>query len=278
MRMTRHVVLMTIASLPLIYGAERADALPLAPHRAVYDLGLSAVSDTSDIESLTGRWVFDFKGSACEGYSAESRLVMRFETAMGPRLIDRRVSSFEAGDGSSLKFESQSYTDQELEEEVEGTARREQDGTVVDYSKPESAEVRFGAAVFPTSQVFEVLENARAGVHFYESAVFDGTQLVDDATTVSVVIGKPRPLKSSDAQQEVLGDLAGQPFLPVTMAYFEPSAEREGEHVSDYDVSFKMHESGVQTDLVIRYDEYSMSANLVELSLGDVDQDCTQGK
>lgn len=278
MRMTRHVVLMTIASLPLIYGAERADALPLAPHRAVYDLGLSAVSDTSDIESLTGRWVFDFKGSACDGYSAESRLVMRFETAMGPRLIDRRVSSFEAGDGSSLKFESQSYTDQELEEEVEGTARREQDGTVVDYSKPESAEVRFGAAVFPTSQVFEVLKNARAGVHFYESAVFDGTQLVDDATTVSVVIGKPRPLKSSDAQQEVLGRLAGQPFLPVTMAYFEPSAEREGEHVSDYDVSFKMHESGVQTDLVIRYDEYSMSANLVELSLGDVDQDCTQGK
>src|SRR5690606_41665252 len=138
----------TMASLPLMYGSERAAPLPLAPHRAGYDLGLSAVSDTSEIESLTGRWVFDFKGSACEGYSAESRLVMRFETAMGPRLIDRRVTSFEAGDGSSLKFESQSYTDQELEEEVEGTARREQDATIVDYSKPESAEVMFGAAVF----------------------------------------------------------------------------------------------------------------------------------
>src|SRR5690606_30607493 len=106
MRMTRHVVLMTIASLPLIYGAERADALPLVPHRAVYDLGLSAVTATSVIESLTGRWVFDFKGSACDGYTAESRFVLRCVTAMGPRLIDGRVTSFEAGGGSSLKYES----------------------------------------------------------------------------------------------------------------------------------------------------------------------------
>lgn len=276
MRMTRHVLFIALISLPSLYGAERAEARPLVPHRAVYDLNLSAVSDTSDIESLTGRWVFDFKGSACEGYTAESRLVMRFETVDGPRLLDRRVTSFEAADGNTLKFESQSYADQELEEEVEGTAHRDAEGITVEYGKPDQAEVKFGPAVFPTAQVFEVLKKAKAGVRFYESHVFDGTEMVDDATAVSVVLGKPKPLKGPAGKLDVLGPLADDDFLPVTMAYFEPGAAREGEHVSDYDVSFKMHESGVQSDLVIRYEEYSMAANLVELSLRDRDAACTK--
>lgn len=276
MGMTRHVVFITLLSLSPLYGVERAEAGPLVPHRAVYNLNLSTVSDTSDIEALTGRWVFDFKGSACEGYEAESRLVMRFETSTGPRLLDRRVTSFEAADGTTLKFKSQSYADQELEEEVEGTAHRHADGITIEYAKPEQAEVKFGSAIFPTAQVFEMLEKAKAGVRFYESSVFDGTELTDDATAVSVVIGKPEPLKGIADRRNILGELANDNFMPVTMAYFDPDTEREGEHVSDYDVSFKMHENGVQSDLVIRYDEYSMAADLVELSLRKADAACKQ--
>src|SRR5690606_12467420 len=129
------------------------------------------------------------------------------ETVDGPRLLDRRVTSFEAADGSTLKFESQSYADQELEEEVEGTAHRNAEGITVEYDKPDQVEVMFGSAVFPTAQVFEVLEKAKAGVRFYESQVFDGTEMVDDATAVSVVLGKPNPLKGSDAKLDVLGPL-----------------------------------------------------------------------
>jgi len=60
------------------------------------------------------------------------------------------------------------------------------------------------------------------------------------------------------------------------MAYFEPDTDQEGERVSDYDVTFQMHETGVQTNIVIRYEEYSMAASLVEFTKNDVDQDCTK--
>jgi len=276
MRVTRHSLLAATLSVVTLCGAVRAEALTLLPHRAVYDVSLASVSDTSDIEGLSGRWVFDFSGSACQGYTAESRLVMKFETSEGPRLLDRRVQSFETADGQSFKFKSQSYSDQELEEEVEGSAERAADGIQVAYTKPEKAEMTFGpGAMFPSGQVFEILENAREGLRFYESSVFDGTEFVDDATTVSVVIGKAKPLKAAETRT-LLGDIGEDNFLPVTMAYFEPDTDQEGERVSDYDVTFQMHETGVQTNIVIRYEEYSMAASLVEFTKNDVDQDCTK--
>lgn len=274
MRMTRRTLLAATATLVPLYGAVRAEAVPLLPHRAIYDVSLASVGDASDIESLTGRWVFDFSGSACKGYTAESRLVMKFETSEGPRLLDRRVSSFEAADGKTFRFRSLSYADQQLEEEVEGTAEKTSDGIRVTYTKPESVDVTFTApAVFPSAQVFEILGKAREGVRFYESAVFDGTEMADDATMVSVVVGRPKPLQHADVRA-LLGDIGDDDFLPVTMGYFEPESDQEGERVSDYDVTFNMHETGVQTDILIRYDEYSMAANLVEFSRNDVDKDC----
>lgn len=275
MRMVRHGFGLVLLGVSALYGAERAAAAPLLPHRAVYDLKLVSVSDTSDIGALSGRWVFDFSGNACEGYTAESRLVMRFETADGSRLIDRRVSTFETGDGRSFKFKSESYADDELEQEVEGSATLGGDGVTVQYTKPEKVEVEFGAAKFPTSQVIEMMDKVREGKRFYESAVFDGTEMVDDAVLVSVVVGRPKEL--TGPARKVLGDLGKEKFLPVTMAYFEPGSEQEGEHISDYDVSFRMHENGVQTDIVIRYPDYSMAADLIEFSPGKIDTSCTKG-
>lgn len=279
MYVTRYVVFVATISLAPLYGVLKADAVPLASHRAVYELSASAVSDTSEIESLSGRWVFEFKAPACEAYTAESRLVMRFETTQGPRLIDRRTTSLESADGSSLTFKSQSFTDEELSEDVEGSAQRNESGVTVKYSKPEPSEATFGLALFPTMQIVQLLEKARAGIHFYETAIFDGTELIDDITNVSVVVGKAKPLKN--AEKSVLGKLSDDAFLPVTMAYFEPVTDQTGEHVSDYDVSFKMHENGVQSDVVIRYEDYTMSAKLVELTLnnagGDLPVDCAKG-
>lgn len=49
-----------LAFLPAmgIAAAGTAEARTLLPHRAVYDLALAEAEDTSDIDQLTGRWVF----------------------------------------------------------------------------------------------------------------------------------------------------------------------------------------------------------------------------
>ncbi|MFC6489016.1 cell envelope integrity EipB family protein [Nitratireductor sp. GCM10026969] len=250
-----------------------AAAQTLLPHRAVYDLALSEASDESDIDAMNGRWVFEFAGSECEGYTLKSRIVMRFDMADGPRLIDQRVTSFEDPKGETFRFVTKSFVDENLESEVAGTARREEDGTVIAYDEPEETERRFAPVLFPTGQLRELLDKARAGENFYESAIFDGTEFAEQPVMISVVVGRPKPVESDDPERKVLGDLAEDTFMPVTAAYFDGSA-KDGEEISDYNVSFKLHESGVQRDMLIRYPDYSMTAKLVNLDLQAEQEAC----
>jgi len=265
MRLSRSAFLI----VPLLFSmgvAGAAEGRTLTPHRAVYDLALLEANDDSDIGGLTGRWVFEFSGSACEGYTLKSRIVMRFEMPDGPNLVDQQVTSFEDAEGKTLRFVTKSFVDEELENEVRGTARLKDGSTVVEYEQPERTEKKFAPTLFPTAQLRELLGKAEAGERFYQSAIFDGTEFADKAVLVSVVVGDPKPVSDDDPEKKVLGDLAKDDFRPVTAAYFD-GEEAEGEETSDYNVSFKLHEGGVQRDMVIRYADYSMTAKLVDLSV-----------
>lgn len=263
-----------LAFLPaMLAAAGVAEARTLLPHRAVYDLALAEAEDTSDIDQLTGRWVFEFSGSACQGYTLKSRIVMRFDMSGTSRVIDQRVTSFEDGAGETFRFVTKSFIDQELDSEVAGTARTGPSGTVVEYDKPERVERSFAPALFPTAQLRELLDKAEAGERFYETAVFDGTEFTDEAVYVSVVVGAPQPVGQNDPERKVLDKLTDVRFRPVTAAYFD-GEETDGEETSDYNVSFKLHESGIQRDMLIRYAEYSMTAKLTDLAIFETDESC----
>ncbi|TKB28715.1 MAG: DUF1849 family protein, partial [Mesorhizobium sp.] len=79
MRATRlafNAVLLTAAS-----WAAPAFAVPaLQAHRAVYDISLDKASDRSGITGITGRMVYEFNGSPCEGYTVKFRLVTQIVT------------------------------------------------------------------------------------------------------------------------------------------------------------------------------------------------------
>ncbi|WP_173932167.1 cell envelope integrity EipB family protein [Chelativorans sp. Marseille-P2723] len=267
--------LFAIIPLLSLTASAAADARTLLPHRAVYDLALADTNDESDIQQLTGRWVFEFSGTSCEGYTLQSRIVMRFEMTEGTSVIDQRVMSFEDAEGDTFRFVTRSFIDQELENEVRGTARREPSGTLIEYQRPERKKVSLAPVLFPTAQLRELLDKAEAGERFYESAIFDGTEYAEAPVLVSVVVGQPAPVAESDPEKAVLGALASAEFRPVTAAYFDGKEAGEGEETSDYNVSFKLHESGIQRDMVIRYRDYSMTARLTNLALFEPDEECS---
>lgn len=271
-----HMLRFAIFFLVPVLGATvagGADAQVLQPHRAVYDLALAEANDDSDVEGLSGRWVFEFSGSACQGYTLTSRIVMRFDMTEGSRMVDQRVTNFESGDGETFRFDTRSYIDEVLESEVKGTAQQAASGTLVQYEKPEAVERSFGPTLFPTAQLRELQENAEAGEHFYQSSIFDGTEFTDHAVMVSVVVGKPKPVREGDPERAVLGVLADDDFRPVTVAYFDGEGA-DGEETSDYNVSFKLHDNGIQRDMMIRYEDYSMTGKLIDLSLFGTEEEC----
>ena len=114
----------------------------LAPHRAVYDLALDKASDRSGITGITGRMVYEFNGSACEGYTVTFRFVTRIDTGDTTRLTDQQTTTFEDAEGKTFSFVTKSFVDQNLDKEIKGTATRTATGVKVEIDKPEQTEHR----------------------------------------------------------------------------------------------------------------------------------------
>ena len=127
MTSTPHRAALAVAAL--LVAATPAAAFPLAPHRAVYDLGLAAGASAGEgggQSAMQGHMVFEFTGDACEGYTVNFRFVVETtDVDFRTTVTDLRTSSFEGGDGDRFQFLSQTYTNQVLTSEVKGTASRD---------------------------------------------------------------------------------------------------------------------------------------------------------
>src|SRR5262252_436636 len=67
----------------------------LAPHRAIYDLKLAKTRGSRGIEGVRGRILYDFSGSACDGYQLQFRQVSELDSGEGkPALSDLRSSTW----------------------------------------------------------------------------------------------------------------------------------------------------------------------------------------
>lgn len=254
-----------------------AQAGTLIPHRAVYDLALDEASDRSGITGISGRMVYEFNGSACDGYTVTFRFVTRIDTAEVSRVTDQQTTTYE--DGESFSFVTRSFIDEALQKELKGTARASPQstppGTVVSIEKPEAQEMRLASTQFPTQHLLELLAKAEKGESFYETSLFDGSDDADKVMTTTVIIGKEAPPRANDPELGAIEPLAQDPFWPVDIAYFDMSGT-DGEELPIYRISFKLHENGVTRDLVMDYGDFSMTGRLVDLALFDAPEACAE--
>ena len=137
----------------------------LAPHRAVYDLALDKASDQSGITGITGRMVYEFNGSACEGYTVTFRFVTRINTGDTTRLTDQQTTTFEDAEGKTFSFVTKSFVDQNLDKEIKGTATRDGAGVKVELEKPEQQSIDLTTTQFPTQHLVDLLEQGRRRRH-----------------------------------------------------------------------------------------------------------------
>lgn len=245
----------------------------LMPHRAVYDLSLDHASDRSGITALAGRMVYEFNGSACEGYTVKFRFVTQINTNEMSRMTDQQTTTFEDAEGKTFSFVTKSFIDQNLDREVKGTAVREAAGLKVDLDKPEKNSIELARTQFPTQHLAELIDKAEKGESFYETSLFDGSEDADKVMTTTVVIGKKGQPGGDDPEGKALADLASQSYWPVDIAYFDLKDEA-GEEMPEYRISFKLHENGLTRDLVMDYGDFSMKGKLVNLAVFDPPAAC----
>ena len=259
------IVSVVLASAAVFVSLPAVAAQLLAPHRAVYDLALDRASDQSGITGITGRMVYEFNGSACEGYTVTFRFVTRINTGDTTRLTDQQTTTFEDAEGKTFSFVTKSYVDQSLDKETKGTATKDGAGVKVKLEKPEQQSIDLATTQFPTQHLVDLLDKADLGDTFYETSLYDGSEDADRAMTTTVIIGKEAQANDSDP----LATLQKDKFWPVDIAYFDES-KNGGEEIPEYRISFKLHKNGVTRDLLMDYGEFSMIGKLVNLKLFDV--------
>ena len=250
--------------------AAPAFAVPiLQAHRAVYDLSLDKASDRSGITGITGRMVYEFNGSPCDGYTVNFRFVTQIATGDSSRVSDQQTTTYEDAKGKTFSFVTKSFIDQALDKEVKGTATRKDKGVEVDLDKPEKKIIQLAPTQFPTQHLEELIGKAEKGEHFYETNLFDGSEDADRVMTTSIVVGKKAEVDKNDPELPALAKLGKDKYWPVDIAYFDLSQKESGEEVPQYRISFKLHENGLTRDLTMDYGEFSMTGKLVNLALFD---------
>lgn len=251
-----------------------AARLQLQPHRAIYDFTLGTVRADKSVSGLSGRMVYEFTGSSCEGYSQSMRFVTRTTTASGETSVtDQRSTTWEDDTGMRYKFQSSQYRDQKLVEQAAGTAQRgegDQD-TRVDLTHPEPRRTAIGgAAMFPVQHSIKMIEAARRGQTQFTADFFDGSEGGEKTYVVAARIGKAVPGGFNKSLPRVgsTDKLDGVTAWPVVLSYYEQGSEAK-DAVPIYEMSFLFFANGVTRRLVIDNGDYTMKGELSELSLID---------
>jgi hypothetical protein len=97
----------------------------LAPHRAFYDLKLQTSDGTRMVAAVRGRIMYDFSGSACQGYALKFRQISDLQSAEGDDLLsDLSSTSWEDGAAKSYRFNSETKLNTKTSDRVDGHADR----------------------------------------------------------------------------------------------------------------------------------------------------------
>lgn len=259
--------LASAAFAPAWAGVEGAAGL--LPHRAVYDLELKDTSDRSGIEGMSGRMVYEFTGSACTGFTTNFRFVTRINTGEDTRLTDQQTKTFEDTDKGEFRFETKSFTDEQMDKEIVGEAREDNSKVKVAISRPDPRQLELVSSAFPTEHMLEVIKNAREGKRFFETRIFDGSENGDQSMITNTVIGpqqKPNGAAAVDDASKA-GEFAGAAYWPVTIAYFNEGGS--GDTPPVYSMSFKLYENGITRDLTMDYGDFVLSGSLSKLEVLD---------
>jgi hypothetical protein len=245
----------------------------LAPHIAIYDLKLTSSRGKRSLESVRGRIVYDFSGSACDGYALNFRQVTELDSGEGKvALSDLRTATWEEGDGNSFRFQSQNFMDEQRISEVDGKADRAKEDVAIKLSKPEDKKFNAGKVVFPTEHMRLLIDAARAGKTLLEVAVYDGSESGEKIYQSLSVIGRriPPDAKPEDAAAGK-DELAGLARWPVTISYFDKAAKKSDDEPSEqtpiYAITFEMYENGISRSLKLDYGDFVIDGKMSSLEL-----------
>ena len=271
--------LLLLATLAAAGGTHAQSVLPLASHRAAYEISLvdsyeARTPDSQTPVSAAGLIAYEFTGSACEGYASSFRQLTQLQRSEGdPLSSDIRAITFEDGDAKSLRFQIDSDSDGSSGTPIVGSARRaDGGGTTVALSKPAAETLDLGKDIlFPTEHIERIIAKAKQSGGTLQARVYDGSDTGKKVFETLTVIGKEASTPTPETDfAGVLGKLRR---WPVTVSYFDEAAK---DAPPEYILSFDLYENGVSGSLKLDYGSFALTGKLRKLEMLPMKSACAK--
>ena len=256
-------------------AAYAAAGAPFMAHQALYELKLLKSRGSATINSANGRILYNFTGSACEGYTSDFRQVSELETGEGKNtLSDLRSTSWEDGAGKSYRFKIDTRMNDGDPSLIDGIAERDGDHVTVKLKQPVVKTFTLaGSTVFPTEQIHRIIAAARGGKSVLELSVYDGSDTGEKVYNTLTVIGAPIPGDRKIAESDPSTDSDAMKKLtrwPVTVSYYDQASKpNSGEQTPVYAMSFELYENGVSRSLVLDYNDFVIGGTMGKFNVKD---------
>ncbi|MBV6632310.1 MAG: cell envelope integrity EipB family protein [Alphaproteobacteria bacterium] len=233
------------------------------PHKAIYQLKMTAVRNLQRISSVSGEMFFEW-GDACEAWTTTQKFQLDYAYVEGAgQKFVSDYSSWEAKDGETFSFTSKNLSNGRVNKVYRGSAERANSGRgEADFSRPEEKQIAIPRGfLFPSEHTFKLLEAAKDGRKIFGATMFDGS---DDQgpVLVNAVIGK-----RVDALDEAEEDNPAlrEPGWSVRMAFFDTQGDNSDSTSANYEMTVTLLENGIVRDLAIDYDDFSLAGELVTI-------------
>lgn len=243
-------------------GADAAQAVDLASHRATYRMGLSASRSGSGMANANGAWTYQFF-DACDGWITEFRLVITYAYSEGGQVATTTdFLGWESKDGLNYRFRVRQTREGQVTEEVEGSAKLNGPGQggVARYTRPEARTIKLPkGTLFPTAHTIRLIETANKGGRILARPLFDG-QGEEGALETSAQIGRA----TASQPASVSSPLLNSPAWPMRMAFFPMGST---DPLPEFEMSLNYHANGVAEDIEQIFKTFSLKGRLEALEM-----------
>jgi hypothetical protein len=238
----------------------RAAAVPLAAHRALYELTLDSSKGGRQVASAHGTMGYEVV-DVCDGWATRQRLHMTITNAEGQDTdMDSDYATWESKDGLSFRFHMVQKSDSEITSQTDGAAHLVKIGGPgeIAYRVPKETKLDLPAGtLFPMAHTLAIINAAREGKKFLALPLFDGTD--DDGYEDSsiAIIDWKAPYHTD---REILSSLSS---TRVRIAFFDHAA---GAPTPTYEVAMRYWENGIADAMLMDFGDFVMNAKMTELT------------
>lgn len=225
-----------------------ATPVELQPHRAYYSISMCGrPSPQSNILDVRGTMMIEFNKVPGGWTVQQLSEIWRYLNDESIEHIRWGYVTWEAADGSLFKFNTFRKVNDELVEDIRGTAKRKGKLTQVIYQKPGQHTIQLPEATFfPIQHTKRILTAAQAGEHTFPSIVFDGSNTTG-ASEINTFIGAKKVIAGKPTTDDT-HQFANQPFWPIRFAVY---GLKETAYEPNYVTSQELLPNGIIKQYVI---------------------------